>query len=73
MIERCPVEWNNDDLAAVIIVSPLLIFGHIKNCEGKTSDMAILQKHAGTLDFIPMVHSSIGVANEVSGRIVSQS
>jgi hypothetical protein len=72
-IERRTVERNNDDFAAVRIVPPFLVFGNIKNREGKASDMAIFNDDGGTFDFIPVVHGPVSVPHEVRGWIVSQS
>ena len=70
-VEGNTVEWNNDDLAAMVIVSPLLILGNIKGREGETSNMAIFNKDARTLEFMPVVHGPIGVTHEIGGRVIS--
>ena len=49
------VERYYDHLAAVGIVSKLLIFRYIDDGKCKGSDMAIQQGHAGTLHLVPMV------------------
>jgi hypothetical protein len=66
-VQSRAVEWNHDDLAAMGIVTPLLLFWNIKDSEGKMSNVAILYEHPWTFDFISVVYCPIGIAQKVRG------
>ena len=53
-IQGCPIKRNDDDFAAVVVVSLFLIFGHVQDGEGDGSHMAVLQEYAGAFQFLPM-------------------
>ncbi len=55
------------------VVGAIRVFGHINDGKREGFDVAVLNINSGPFHIIPMVHSSVGIAHEVPGRVISES
>lgn len=69
-IKRLAVERNHDHLAAVVVVSPVLILFDIYGRQGEVLDMAVFQQHSGAFHLIPMIDGAVGIADKVFSWVV---
>jgi hypothetical protein len=71
-VERCAVEGDHDDFAAVSIIAFLIVLRDIDDGERYRDDVSILKKHARAFHLVPVVDGTVSVANEVSAGVVSE-
>jgi hypothetical protein len=71
-VHRRAIEWDNDHLAAMLIVALVLFLGDVDDGESEVSDVAVLQQSTRPLDFLPVIDRAVGVADEIRRRIVRQ-
>ena len=71
-IQSCPVEGDDDDLAAVAVVALLLVFGNVDDGECDCDDMSFLQQDTGTFHLVPVIDGAVAIADEVPGWVVGE-
>lgn len=71
-IHSGPVEGDDDDFAAMAVVSVFFLLGDVDDGEGQSSNVAVFDQNPGALKLVPVVDRAIGVADEAGTGFIGK-